>query len=826
MTRSALFVTIAVLLPSGCHRGTPVLGSGETVSGKIRAGERVALRVIVPFGQVAHLLIRQQEIDLEVVAEAIVTNATDWDWESVYTEGTDAGTAEVTIAAASDGPRRGAYTMRVEALLPRTEITGAALEAQAMEARGRQLLAARTAESLPRAQELLGNAVLGWRRASDRRRLGHALMGYGIASERVAQFQRAEEAYLEAVRILEDTGDRLAYLGAKKTWANLGGRFAEERAPIAVLQARLSEARTLGDGRMVALYMSSLATAYGRAGELDRDLEMKKSLLVLARRMGDEVLETAILEKLGALQLSALRFEEASRYAEAAIGMARSRGEIGAEAAALSLLCAVQGDSGRDAAQAESLQRLLVIHERRSDTGAWAVSAISLAKNLIRRGLPEEALRVFVEIEEKTDSYYRAAGSPSLQFVAPGESPIAYVAAQLNILGESFARPTLELVDRQRARFLGGARGRTLSMVQESLPEDLAIVEFVLARSGGQPGYLWLLTRDDVRLFRTAAVVPAVDEIRRTAEALERPDGINRTDYKEWERLSEVLLGPLRGQLGARRLVVVPDEAMARLPVALMLDPDHSDGSRLGDHHLVTYTPTMLLAGDIDAKRGAGVDLLIAGDPVTSTRDLRMSRRDGTTEFSRLAYADEEAREVARAAGGRRVRQWMGFEATRARVASEMTDARIVHLISHGVSDWEKLRNSGLALTMWDRDGKPLDGMLRFEEIAGSTLRADLVTLSACDTAVGRVVGYHGVPSLANAFLRAGARRVVSTLWKVDDAATAALMGAFYRNLFAGGKVLPGEALWKAQMHIAGQRRWRAPYFWAGFTLSGDWGRL
>jgi CHAT domain-containing protein len=116
--------------------------------------------------------------------------------------------------------------------------------------------------------------------------------------------------------------------------------------------------------------------------------------------------------------------------------------------------------------------------------------------------------------------------------------------------------------------------------------------------------------------------------------------------------------------------------------------------------------------------------------------------------------------------------------------------------------------------------------MLRFEEIAGSSLRAELVTLSACDTAVGRVVGYNGIPSLANAFLRAGARRVVSTLWKVDDAATAALMGAFYRNLFAGGKVLPGEALWKAQMYIAGQRRWRAPYYWAGFTLSGDWGRL
>lgn len=82
-------------------------------------------------------------------------------------------------------------------------------------------------------------------------------------------------------------------------------------------------------------------------------------------------------------------------------------------------------------------------------------------------------------------------------------------------------------------------------------------------------------------------------------------------------------------------------------------------------------------------------------------------------------------------------------------------------------------------------------------------MQAELVTLSACDTAIGKVLFHNGIPSLANAFLRAGAKRVVSALWKVDDAATAALMARFYRNLYSSTKTSPGEALWMAQSEIS-----------------------
>ena len=84
-------------------------------------------------------------------------------------------------------------------------------------------------------------------------------------------------------------------------------------------------------------------------------------------------------------------------------------------------------------------------------------------------------------------------------------------------------------------------------------------------------------------------------------------------------------------------------------------------------------------------------------------------------------------------------------------------------------------------------------------------------------------MSHQGVPSLSNAFLHAGARRVVSALWKVDDAATSALMIEFYRQLFSAAKPSPAHALRLAQRHVASQPRWQDPFYWAGFVLYGDW---
>jgi CHAT domain-containing protein len=101
-------------------------------------------------------------------------------------------------------------------------------------------------------------------------------------------------------------------------------------------------------------------------------------------------------------------------------------------------------------------------------------------------------------------------------------------------------------------------------------------------------------------------------------------------------------------------------------------------------------------------------------------------------------------------------------------------------------------------------------------------LGADLVVLSACETALGREIRGEGLIGLTQGFMTAGARTVVASLWQVPDRATAELMRQFYGYMLNDG-LTPAAALRKAQLDSAAQRRWSDPYFWGGFVLVGDW---
>jgi CHAT domain-containing protein len=150
-------------------------------------------------------------------------------------------------------------------------------------------------------------------------------------------------------------------------------------------------------------------------------------------------------------------------------------------------------------------------------------------------------------------------------------------------------------------------------------------------------------------------------------------------------------------------------------------------------------------------------------------------------------------------------------------------DYRIVHFATHGLVEASRPELSALALSLFDAQGKPRDGFLRLYEIYNMNLRADLVVLSACQTALGKEIRGEGLVGLARGFMHAGAPRVVASLWRVDDQATSELMRLFYAAMLGPSKRAPAAALRAAQMALAAQERWRSPYFWAGFVLQGEW---
>jgi CHAT domain-containing protein len=125
-------------------------------------------------------------------------------------------------------------------------------------------------------------------------------------------------------------------------------------------------------------------------------------------------------------------------------------------------------------------------------------------------------------------------------------------------------------------------------------------------------------------------------------------------------------------------------------------------------------------------------------------------------------------------------------------------------------------------LSRFNELGQSLDGFLQLHDVYNLKLSADLVVLSACQTALGKDVRGEGLVGLTRGFMYAGAPRVVASLWQVDDAATADFMREFYSAMLTEGK-RPAEALRVAQLRLSKQTQWSSPYYWAAFTLQGEW---
>jgi len=163
------------------------------------------------------------------------------------------------------------------------------------------------------------------------------------------------------------------------------------------------------------------------------------------------------------------------------------------------------------------------------------------------------------------------------------------------------------------------------------------------------------------------------------------------------------------------------------------------------------------------------------------------------------------------------------FAATREQLlGADLTQYSILHFATHGYLDPKRPENSGLVLSTVDREGRAQDGFVKLQDIYGLRAPVDLVVLSACRTALGKEVRGEGLIGLTRGFMYAGASSVVSSLWEADDEATAELMKRFYSNMLQRGQT-PAEALRAAQNSIRREPLWRSPYYWAAFTLQGEY---
>lgn len=339
-------------------------------------------------------------------------------------------------------------------------------------------------------------------------------------------------------------------------------------------------------------------------------------------------------------------------------------------------------------------------------------------------------------------------------------------------------------------------------------------------------------------------------------------------------RLSQMLMSPVASQLGTKRLLIVSDGALRYIPFAVLPDPATADRGEDGRqplvvaHEIVSLPSASTLAvlrRELRGRTPAARSVAVLADPVFGKEDVRVdealsrqrqkspgTRKDGNQLASantststaptniiralrdvgmvrdgagipRLLFSGREANSILALAPPGEGMKRLGFEANRAvAISPELARYRMVHFATHGLLNSEHPELSGIVLSLVDGQGQPVDGFLRLHDIYNLRLSADMVVLSACQTALGKEIKGEGLVGLTRGFMYAGVPRVVASLWKVDDVATAELMKRFYRGIL-GDRLRPAAALRAAQVEMSGSRRWQSPYYWAAFELQGEW---
>jgi CHAT domain-containing protein len=310
-------------------------------------------------------------------------------------------------------------------------------------------------------------------------------------------------------------------------------------------------------------------------------------------------------------------------------------------------------------------------------------------------------------------------------------------------------------------------------------------------------------------------------------------------------RLSELVLAPVANLLTKKRVLVAADGALQYVPFAVLQMPSADEGpsTRLLSSHEVLEIPSvsaLVSLRSVGARRMPTKQVAVFADPVFERTDSRLEQTQlvssAATPEPTLTRAAQRSGSMTRlpltaleaSAIGNLVPQderliVLGFDANRETVLrTDLSDYRIVHFATHGLIDARYPDLSALVLSRFDPSGASRNGLLELHDIYELKLNADLVVLSACETALGRAVHGEGLIGLTQGFLYAGARSVLAALWPVPDRATAEFMGRFYQYMLTE-RLSPPEALRRAQLSLAAESRWRSPYFWGAFVLVGDW---
>lgn len=711
------------------------------------------------------------------------------------------------------------------------------------------------------AQEILGN----------KEGIANSLNNIGIVHRRQGNFSLALEYLQKGLALRESMGNKAAVASSLN---NLGLAYGDQGNYVRALEhyqkgLRLSEA--IGNKAEIANVLNNIGMNYHLQGAYALALESLQRALHLREELEDKWGTVAALSRMGMIYYSQSDHARAAEYAERAATIAREVGLRSLLYEALTTAGSARSALGQPVRARQAFEEAISTAETLrtevagggQDQQRFFESKVSpyykMVELLAAQGSVDEAFlyaeygkaralldvlrsgkinitKVMTAREQEQERGLRAT-LVSLNTQISGEERRPQPdRARLTQLKGQLEKARLEhedFINRLYAAHpdLRVQRGEARPLSQEEAGElladsETALLEYVVT---DEASYLFVLTAGGVGAAgRQKPLLKVYDLKIKRQDLAERVNTLNRriaNNDLEFTApaadLFNLLIGPAKAQLhGKTRLVIVPDDILWETPFQALRA---TGGRYLIQTAAISYSPSLSVLREMikaKKKRPATGTLLAMGNPrldgqtVARSKSVLMS-----ANLEPLPEAERMVKSLARMYGPAASRTYVGAEAREDVLKAEVGKHGTLQLATHGILNNSSPMYSHVVLSQGEGAAGE-DGLLEAWEIMNLDLRADLVVLSACETARGRIGAGEGVIGLSWAMFVAGVPTTVVSQWKVESSSTTALMLEFHRGLRRGaGK---SEALRRATMKVMADRRYDHPFYWAGFIVVGD----
>jgi CHAT domain-containing protein/Tfp pilus assembly protein PilF len=681
-----------------------------------------------------------------------------------------------------------------------------------------------------KALELCQKALQLRRVGGDSRREGDTLSVMGSVYRALQKPEKAMEVFRQALAQQRDAGYQYGSFRTLLALGNLNLSQKNNREAQQELEEALNLALGLGCGECKVQAEFSLARLREQLGDSAESLRKMQSTVEAMEKLqagsGSSILGASFLESHEPIY--EFYIDRTLRYT---------------------------GDAETASARAFQLSE-------RARARAFLESLSGIQEHLEQRNDPELAERA-----RSVRSRLAAASKESLGLsqntqrglkAGDAEDRIRQLEAEYNLIEAEKANKSRRYAALAQPRYL------SVPQVQSLLDDQTLFLEYYL---GEERSYLWAIARDNASVFELPAKKQIENACRLFYDAVRthaKAGSSGNATTRAASDLSNLVLGPVANRLKDRRLVIAPDGALQSIPFSALNQPGITGMYQplVLSHEIINVPSASAIVAQreiLSRRAPADRTLAVFADPVFSSSDSRLSPRH-TVEQARsvgrmpqrpdghdaLQGSDTRLLEHIKSAylGGGIPRlpftaieadkilalvpigtslQAVGFDANRERaMRPDLSEYKYLHFATHGYVDSNHPELSALVLSMLDKSGDSEDGFLRLQDIYNLRLRADLVVLSACESGLGREIRGEGLVGLTRGFMYAGAARVLVSLWDVSDEGASALMPLFYKNMIEMGES-PAAALRSAQIAAFRSKKWGNPYYWAPFTLQGEW---